>query len=71
MSPSPAGGHDGFPADSAMDRLPLAELRRLQLDRLQRLVRDAYAHVELYRRRLDERRVAPDSVKALVVIRRR
>ncbi|MGO8703160.1 MAG: phenylacetate--CoA ligase family protein [Candidatus Brocadiia bacterium] len=59
---NPAGG---FHPASALDYLPPPQLRDLQLRRLRSIVRRAYDGVELYRRRMDERGVAPDSLKSL------
>ncbi len=59
---NPAGG---FHPASALDYLPPPQLRDLQLRRLRSIVRRAYDGVELYRRRMDERGIAPDSLKSL------
>ena len=64
---SPAGG---FHPASALDYLPPPQLRDLQLRRLRSIVRRAYDGVELFRRRMDERGVAPDSLKSLEDIAR-
>ena len=50
---------------SAPDFLPRAQLRELQLHRLQVTVARAYAHVPLFRKRLDERGVKPDHLRRL------
>ncbi|MFW6154711.1 MAG: phenylacetate--CoA ligase family protein [Planctomycetota bacterium] len=55
---------------SAPDYLPVAQLRELQLQRLQAMVARAYDRVALFRRRMDERGLTPDSVKALEDIAR-
>ncbi|NLF30600.1 MAG: phenylacetate--CoA ligase [Planctomycetes bacterium] len=54
-----------FVPASAPDYLPAPQLRQLQLGRLQAMVARAYARVELFRRRMDERGLTPDSVKTL------
>jgi len=54
-----------FNPASAMDYLPVGELRQLQLQRLQRIVRRAYDRVELFRNRMEDRNLTPDSVKKL------
>lgn len=50
---------------SAPDFLPLAQLRDLQLQRLQAIVRRAYDCVALFRKRMDERRIKPEHVQTL------
>ncbi|MBQ9503270.1 MAG: phenylacetate--CoA ligase [Lentisphaeria bacterium] len=50
---------------SALDFVRGDYLRELQLARLQKIVRHAYDHVELFRRRMDERKLTPDSVRTL------
>jgi phenylacetate-CoA ligase len=55
----------GFHPASAPDFLPRRELERLQLGRLQAVVARAYENVALFRRRMEERSLHPDSVKAL------
>ena len=50
---------------SRADFLPRAELRALQLARLQRTVERAYANVALLRRRMDERALAPGDIDTL------
>jgi len=50
---------------SAPDFLPPAQLRKLQLERLQRIVRRAYEHVALFRSRLDDLRVKPQDIEDL------
>ncbi|RME91255.1 MAG: phenylacetate--CoA ligase family protein, partial [Verrucomicrobia bacterium] len=54
-----------FHPDSALDYLPLAKLRALQLRRLQDVVARAYERVALFRRRMDERGVKPGDVRSL------
>ena len=54
-----------FHPASAMDYLPLDQLRALQLHRLQNIVALGYARVPLYRQRMDARGVRPDHIKAL------
>ncbi len=55
----------GFHPASAPDFLPRRELTELQLARLQAVVRRAYEHVPLFRSRMEERRLRPESVQAL------
>jgi phenylacetate-CoA ligase len=50
---------------SAVDFLPQAQLRELQLHRLQAVVRRAYANVELFRGRMDKRGLRPEDVRSL------
>ncbi len=59
--PSPAEFH---PA-SAMDFLPLPQLREIQLHRLRFIVQRAYDHVALFRQRMDERSLTPADLKSL------
>lgn len=47
------------------EALTRAELRDLQLERLQWTVRHAYANVELYRRKFDEAGVSPGDIRTL------
>jgi len=60
----------GFHPASAPDYLPVEQLRDLQLRRLQGVVRRAYDHVALFRRRMDERGARPDGLKSLADITR-
>ena len=55
---------------SAMDFLPPAELREVQLTRLQATVQRAYDRVALYRERMDARGVKPAEVRALADVER-
>ncbi len=55
----------GFHPASAPDFLPRRELERLQLGRLQAVVARAYAKVDLFRRRMEERSLRPDSIRTL------
>jgi len=55
----------GFHPASAPDYLPRARLAEVQLQRLQRVVRRAHDRVELFRRRLAERHLAPDDLRSL------
>jgi phenylacetate-CoA ligase len=50
---------------SAPDFLPPAQLRKLQLERLQRIVRRAYDNVALFRSRLDDLKVKPQDIQDL------
>lgn len=50
---------------SAPDYLPGPQLRETQLHRLRVVVRQAYDNVALFRQRMEERNLTPDSVKTL------
>ena len=50
---------------SALDYLPVDQMRALQLHRLQFIVKYAYERVPLFRKRCDERGVRPEHVKTL------
>lgn len=50
---------------SAMDYIPLEQLRTLQLSRLQKMVRRAYDNVPLFHSRLEERNITPDDIQSL------
>ena len=52
----------GFHPVSSSDYLPAAQLRDLQLRRLQSMVGRAYAHVPLFRGRMDVRGLTPASI---------
>lgn len=54
---------------SAPDYVGVEYLRQLQLARLQRIVKHAYDHAELFRSRLNERGVKPEDIKTLKDIR--
>jgi phenylacetate-CoA ligase len=59
-------GHTaGFHPVSAADFIPRAQMRILQLGRLQGVVRRAYDNVEHFRNRLKERGVVPDDIRTL------
>src|SRR5512134_2246828 len=55
----------GFHPASAPDFLPRRELERLQLGRLQAVVRRAYDRVPLFRRRMEEKGLRPEAIRAL------
>jgi len=55
----------GFHPESAPDYLPLAQLQEVQLRRLRSIVSLAYERVELFRRRMDERRLKPAEIRSL------
>jgi phenylacetate-CoA ligase len=61
---APCDGLEIQPA-SAQDYVPVSQMRDLQLGRLQATVRRAYQHVELYRRRMDQRNVSPEDIRSL------
>ena len=50
---------------SAPDYVPQPRMRELQLARLKAIVGRAYDHVALFRRRLQERGLAPENIRAL------
>ncbi|MCL1920095.1 MAG: phenylacetate--CoA ligase [Kiritimatiellaeota bacterium] len=50
---------------SEADYMPIGQLRALQLERLQGLVRHVYERVPLTRRRMDERGVRPEHIRSL------
>ena len=50
---------------SALDYLPVDQMRALQLHRLQFIVKYAYERVRLFRKRCDERGVRPEHIKTL------
>ncbi len=55
---------------SAPDFLPPSQLRELQLERLKKMVAQAFHNVALFRQRMGERKMAPDDVQSLEDIRR-
>jgi phenylacetate-CoA ligase len=55
----------GFHPASAPDFLPRRELERLQLGRLQSVVRRAYERVPLFRERMQGRKLGPDAIRSL------
>ena len=55
----------GFHPASCPDYLPPPQIHDLQLRRLQGIVRHAHDNVELIRRRMDERKVAPADIQHL------
>ena len=54
---------------SAMDYMPVEQLRALQLHRLKWTVEYAYGRVPLFRKRCDERGVRPEHIKTLADIK--
>ena len=71
MQPELWNDVDGkFHPASAPDYLPLPQLRQVQLQRLQAVVRRAYEQVPLFRQRLEERGLKPEDVKSLEDIAR-
>ena len=54
---------------SAMDYLPVAPLRALQLHRLQWTVKWAYERVPIFRQRCQERGVRPEHIQTLADIK--
>ena len=66
MSPNWNDAPEGFHPASAPDYLPREQLRQTQLQRLQAVVRRAWDHQKLFRRRMEERGLSPaDVVTAL------
>ncbi|MFZ5831812.1 MAG: phenylacetate--CoA ligase [Planctomycetota bacterium] len=57
--------HPGFHPASSADYVPLSHLRELQLRRLREVAARAYENVELYRQRMQDRRVTPDDIRSL------
>lgn len=55
----------GFHPVSAPDYLPEPQLRELQLARLKFMVKRAYEHVPLHRKRMDQKGVTPGDIKSL------
>jgi phenylacetate-CoA ligase len=55
----------GFHPVSAPDFLPPEQLRQVQLQRLQAVVRRAYARQQLFRERMGERGIGPEEVRSL------
>ncbi len=55
---------------SAKDFLAPEYLRKLQLERLQKVVKHTYTNVELFRNRMQEKGLTPDDVKCLEDIRK-
>jgi phenylacetate-CoA ligase len=55
----------GFHPASVPDYLPRARLAELQLQRLGNVIARAYRHVELFRRRMEERGLSPASIARL------
>ncbi|HOX03382.1 MAG TPA: phenylacetate--CoA ligase [Candidatus Paceibacterota bacterium] len=60
----------GFHPASTSDYLPVPQLRDLQLRRLKSVVRRAYDHVALFRQRMDEKNLTPNSLRSLEDLRR-
>jgi len=54
-----------FNPSSAPDFLPRTQLRKLQLERLRRIVQRAYHHVALFRSRMDDARLKPETIHDL------
>lgn len=54
---------------SALDFMPVEQLRAIQLHRLQQTVQYAYDRVALFRKRCDEKGVKPEDIKTLKDIR--
>ena len=70
----PSGRKDEFTLESSVadchpanapDYTPVAQLRELQLKRLQAVVARAWQQVELFRSRMDERGLAPQDIRSL------
>jgi phenylacetate-CoA ligase len=55
---------------SAMDFLPLARLRELQLSRLKEIVRRAYERVSVFRNRMNESGLTPEDLRSLEDLQR-
>ncbi|HHY87170.1 MAG TPA: phenylacetate--CoA ligase [Verrucomicrobia bacterium] len=59
------GEFPGMHPASAMDYLPVAQLREVQFARLKETVRRAYENVALFRKRMDERRLKPSDLRRI------
>ncbi len=59
-----------FHPASAPDYLPLEQLRQVQLQRLKAIVKRAYENVQLFRQRLEERKIKPEDIHSLKDIER-
>jgi len=64
MSKQPPSA-SGFHPASAMDFLPVPQLRELQFARLKGMVERAYQHVKLFRERMAARNLAPADLRTL------
>jgi len=51
--------------DSAVDFLPLSQLRGVQFTRLKFIVQRAYDHVALFRKRMEERKLKPGDLRTM------
>jgi len=65
MSPAWNDAAGEFEPISAPDYLPPEQLGRVQLQRLQATVRLAHERVELHRKRMDEKGVRPEDIRAM------
>jgi phenylacetate-CoA ligase len=65
VSPNWNDAAEGFHPASAADFLPREQLRQLQRQRLQAVVRRAWHYQALFRKRMEERGLRPDDVKGL------
>jgi len=54
----------------SQDYLEINYLKKLQLERLQNIVKKAYENVALYKKRFDENNIAPDGIRSLKDIER-
>ncbi|MEU8459233.1 phenylacetate--CoA ligase PaaK [Streptomyces griseoaurantiacus] len=68
-TPADAAPRRGLPLPAELrdeaERMPLEELRALQLTRLRTTLRHAYEHVELYRKKFDAAGVTPEDCRSL------
>lgn len=62
---SKSANHHPFHPVSAPDFLPLPQLQKLQLQRLQAIIGRAYERVALFRQRMDERGLKPAAIEKL------
>jgi phenylacetate-CoA ligase len=65
MTQHASKSNGAFHPASAPDFLPLPQLRDLQFRRLVNIVRRAYEHVPLFRKRLEDRGFKPESLQSL------
>jgi phenylacetate-CoA ligase len=70
MTATPAHSEKLFNPISAMDFLPVSQLREVQLARLRIIVQRAYDNVVLFRERMQQRGLTPEAVRTLDDLKR-
>jgi phenylacetate-CoA ligase len=65
IQPTTKDAKPTFHSASAPDFVPAPLLRKLQLERLQTIVKHAFEHVELFRQRLESRNLRPADIQSL------